>query len=89
MLLSLRLHASISFAFFTSATHAEKLRITSTPPVRQGESVFAIGNPSGAMQFSMTKGMVSAVGRFREAGAGTWIQTDTPISHNSTVRRQI
>jgi len=48
--------------------------------VRQGEGVFAIGNPSGAMQFSMTKGIVSAVGKFREAGAGTWIQTDTPIN---------
>ena len=35
MLFSLRLHASIaliSFAFFTNATHAEKLRVTSTPP---------------------------------------------------------
>jgi hypothetical protein len=35
MLVSLRLHASIaliSFAFFTSATHAEKLRSTSTSP---------------------------------------------------------
>jgi S1-C subfamily serine protease len=32
------------------------------------------------MQFSMTKGIVSAVGKFREAGAGTWIQTDTPIN---------
>ena len=35
MLLSLRLHASIaliSFTFVTSATHAEKLRITGTPP---------------------------------------------------------
>ena len=28
----------------------------------------------------MTKGIVSAVGKFREAGAGTWIQTDTPIN---------
>jgi S1-C subfamily serine protease len=33
--------------------------------VRQGESVFAIGNPSGAMHFSMTKGIVSAVGKFQ------------------------
>ncbi len=32
------------------------------------------------MQFSMTKGIVSAVGKFREAGAGTWIQTDTPFN---------
>jgi len=35
MFLSLRLHAAIaliSFAFFTSAAYARKLRITSTPP---------------------------------------------------------
>ena len=48
--------------------------------VRQGESVFAIGNPGGAMQFSMTKGIVSAIGKFGEAGPGTWIQTDAPIN---------
>jgi S1-C subfamily serine protease len=48
--------------------------------LRQGESIFAIGNPGGAMQFSMTKRIVSAVGKFREAGPGTWIQTDTPIN---------
>ncbi len=56
------------------------LALADAQTVRQGESVFAIGNPSGAMQFSMTKGIVSAVGKFREAGAGTWIQTDTPIN---------
>jgi S1-C subfamily serine protease len=56
------------------------LALADAQTVRQGESVFAIGNPSGAMQFSMTKGIVSAVGKFREAGPGTWIQTDTPIN---------
>ncbi len=48
--------------------------------VRQGESVVAIGNPGDAMLFSVTKGIVSAVGRFDAAGAGTWIQTDAPIN---------
>jgi serine protease Do len=47
---------------------------------RPGESVFAIGNPSGAMQFSRTKDIASAVAKFREAGPGTWIQTDTPMN---------
>jgi S1-C subfamily serine protease len=56
------------------------LALADAQTVRQGESVFAIGNPGGAMQFSMTKGIVSAVGKFREAGSGTWIQTDTPIN---------
>jgi hypothetical protein len=37
-------------------------------------------NRGGAMQFSMTKGIVSAVGKFREAGASTWIQSGTPIN---------
>src|SRR6266478_5060398 len=36
------------------------LALADAQTVRQGESVFAIGNPSGAMQFSMTKGIVSA-----------------------------
>lgn len=48
--------------------------------VRQGESVVAIGNPGDAMQFSMTKGIVSAVGKFASAGPGTWVQTDAPIN---------
>ena len=48
--------------------------------VQQGESVFAIGNPGDAMLFSVTKGIVSAVGKFESAGPGTWIQTDTPIN---------
>ena len=48
--------------------------------VHQGESVLAIGNPGDAMLFSVTKGIVSAVGKFPNAGAGTWIQTDAPIN---------
>jgi S1-C subfamily serine protease len=48
--------------------------------VHQGESVLAIGNPGDAMLFSVTKGIVSAVGKFASAGPGTWIQTDAPIN---------
>ena len=48
--------------------------------VRQGENVLAIGNPGDAMLFSVTKGIVSAVGKFPDTGPGTWIQTDTPIN---------
>jgi S1-C subfamily serine protease len=47
--------------------------------VRQGESVLAIGNPGDAMLFSVTQGIVSAVGKFPSAGPGTWIQT-APIN---------
>jgi hypothetical protein len=36
--------------------------------------------PAAPCNWSMTKGIVSAVGKFREAGAGSWIQTDTPIN---------
>jgi len=32
--------------------------------VRQGETVIAIGNPGDAMPFAVTKGIVSAVGKF-------------------------
>ena len=52
--------------------------------VRQGESVLAIGNPGDAMLFSVTKGIVSAIGRFDAAGPGTWIQTDAPINPGNT-----
>src|SRR5208282_6176452 len=45
-----------------------------------GESVLVIGNPGDAMLFSVTKGIVSAVGKFPAAGPGTWIQTDAPIN---------
>ncbi len=48
--------------------------------VRQGESVIAIGNPGDAMLFSVTKGIVSAVGKLDAEGPGTWIQTDAPIN---------
>src|SRR6267378_4039983 len=56
------------------------LTLTDANGVHQGESVLAIGNPGDAMLFSVTKGIVSAVGKFPDAGPGTWIQTDTPIN---------
>jgi S1-C subfamily serine protease len=56
------------------------LALADAATVRQGENVLAIGNPGDAMLFSVTKGIVSAVGKFTNAGPGTWIQTDTPIN---------
>jgi len=56
------------------------LTLIGADSIRQGESVLAIGNPGDAMLFSATKGIVSAVGRFSNAGPGTWVQTDTPIN---------
>jgi len=56
------------------------LALADSNSVRQGESVLAIGNPGDAMLFSVTKGIVSAIGKFPNAGAGTWIQTDAPIN---------
>jgi serine protease Do len=56
------------------------LTLTDATGIRQGENVLAIGNPGDAMLFSVTKGIVSAVGKFPNAGPGTWIQTDTPIN---------
>ena len=48
--------------------------------VHPGQTVIAIGNPSHGMPNTVTKGIVSAVGRNREAGRGTWIQTDAAIN---------
>ena len=56
------------------------LTLISANGVRQGQSVVAIGNPGDAMLFSATKGIVSAVGKFANAGPGTWVQTDAPIN---------
>ncbi len=56
------------------------LTLISDNGVRQGEAVLAIGNPGDAMLFSVTRGIVSAVGRFSNAGPGTWVQTDAPIN---------
>jgi S1-C subfamily serine protease len=56
------------------------LPLAEASTVRQGEGVVAIGNPGDAMLFSVTKGIVSAVGPFDAAGPGTWIQTDAPIN---------
>jgi serine protease Do len=56
------------------------LTLADAATVHQGENVLAIGNPGDAMLFSVTKGIVSAVGKFPNAGPGTWIQTDTPIN---------
>jgi serine protease Do len=56
------------------------LPLADATSVQQGESVLAIGNPGDAMLFSVTKGIVSAVGKFASAGPGTWIQTDAPIN---------
>lgn len=57
-----------------------RLTLADTATIHQGESVIAIGNPGDAMKFSVTKGIVSAVGAFADAGPGTWIQTDAPIN---------
>jgi S1-C subfamily serine protease len=56
------------------------LTLAGTGKVRQGENVIAIGNPGGAMPFSVTKGIVSAIGKFPSAGPGLWIQTDASIN---------
>lgn len=56
------------------------LTLADSATIKQGESVIAIGNPGSAMKFSVTKGIVSAIGPFPDAGPGTWIQTDTPIN---------
>jgi S1-C subfamily serine protease len=56
------------------------LELADTSTVRQGQEVFAVGNPGAAMLFSVTKGIVSAVDKFPSAGPGTWIQTDAQLN---------
>jgi len=57
-----------------------RLQLTDVSTVRQGQTVVAIGNPGLGMPFSVTKGIVSAVGAEPRAKVGTWIQTDAAIN---------
>ena len=56
------------------------LELADASTIRQGQEVFAVGNPGAAMLFSVTKGIVSAVDKFPNAGPGTWIQTDAQLN---------
>jgi S1-C subfamily serine protease len=56
------------------------LTLADVSTVQQGDTVFAIGNPGDAMLYSVTNGIVSALGKFPSAGPGTWIQTNAPIN---------
>jgi hypothetical protein len=59
------------------------LALADTSAVRPGQSVIAIGNPAKGLPNSVTKGIVSAVGRL-ENSAGTWVQTDAAINPGNT-----
>jgi S1-C subfamily serine protease len=56
------------------------LTLAAATNVRQGDTVIAVGNPGGRMPFTVTKGIVSALGKFSAAGPGIWIQTDAAIN---------
>lgn len=56
------------------------LLLADSSSVRQGDTVFAIGHPAGGMPFSVTKGIVSAVGKLSSSGDETWIQTDAALN---------
>jgi len=56
------------------------LALTNIGAVRKGETVIAIGNPDGGLRDTVTQGVVSAIGRKRALGSGTWIQTDAAIN---------
>lgn len=56
------------------------LPLADSSEVRPGETVITIGNPERGMPDTVTKGIVSAVGRDALAGNGTWVQTDAPIN---------
>lgn len=58
----------------------QHLSLADLTDVRQGQTVVAIGNPGVGMPFSVTKGIVSAIGKAPGNGRGTWIQTDAAIN---------
>jgi len=55
------------------------LPLVALSDVRPGETVLAIGNPAGGLTDSVTRGVVSAIGRV-EPHPGTWVQTDALIN---------
>jgi S1-C subfamily serine protease len=56
------------------------LTLADVTTARQGQTVIAIGNPGLGIPFSVTKGIVSAIGQKSDASRGTWIQTDAAIN---------
>ncbi|MBS1810656.1 MAG: trypsin-like peptidase domain-containing protein [Acidobacteria bacterium] len=71
------------------------LRLADLATVKLGQTAIAIGNPSDGLPNTITKGIVSAVGRLSQLqgltpnealeveriyGTGTWIQTDAAIN---------
>jgi S1-C subfamily serine protease len=61
-------------------TNFPHLTLAALDAVVRGESVVAIGDPGGGMADTITHGVVSGIGAYREAGSGTWIQTDATIN---------
>lgn len=60
------------------------LKMADANAVQPGEDVLLIGNPGGGMPFSVSKGIVSAIGLFAEVGPGVWIQTDAASNPGSS-----
>jgi serine protease Do len=56
------------------------LTLASVDQIQVGQSVVAIGHPGLGMANTVTRGIVSAVGKRSENGPGTWIQTDVAIN---------
>ena len=73
--------SDIDFALVkTEGSGFPHLTLADLATVRQGQTVIAIGNPGLGIPFSVTKGIVSAIGRKSDAARGTWIQTDAAIN---------
>jgi serine protease Do len=71
---------NLDFALLkVDGTNLPHLVLADLSTVRQGQTSIAIGNPGFGMPFTVSKGIVSAVGHI-PAGSGTWIQTDTAIN---------
>lgn len=74
----LDLSSQYDLAFLKTYLRGSSLSLSSE--VNTGDEVVALGNPLG-IEFTATKGMVSAVNRDLNDGLGKfWLQTDTPIN---------
>ncbi len=55
------------------------LRLVPPGAVQLGETVVALGNPASGLPGTVTKGIVSAVGRLHDE-PGVWVQTDAAVN---------
>lgn len=75
--------STLDLALLKISGSYDELEFADSDDVKVGEKVIAIGNPYG-LSFSVSEGIVSAVGREISGYGGEYIQTDTAINSGNS-----